>query len=478
MWKLLVLTVALLAYDTLAFSVVSVSPGLSPTINLIGQRSFSREKALVLTSSTTTDGVIEENNESGGTASISNEVFNLVKNVVGAGVLSLPSGISVFGSTPSTVIPAIILISSIGIVSGYCFSLIGRICSFTGAKTYRDAWDKSISSKSSWIAATSCTAKTLLATVAYSMILGDTFQALFKTLGLQVTRSQTILSLTSFVLFPLCLLKDLSSLAPFSLLGIIGMVYTTIAMALRYFTASYKLPAGIFVNDLPTNLMPSFGSVGASGSSSFILICMLSTAYIAHFNAPKYFSELKNNTVKRFNIVTSVSYAISIAFFVSIASFGFLTFGKNCSGLILNNYSTKDLIMTLSRFAVAISILFSYPLAFTGVRDGFLDILQIPTKDRSTKLLNKLTLGILSIVTVVAIKVKDLTFLLSFGGATLGNALIYIFPAFMFRGAVKKMGDKATQGLKNEVVLAMYVALMGLTFGVIGGRMSLLNAFA
>merc|ERR1712060_11125 len=139
-----------------------------------------------------------------------------------------------------------------------------------------------------------------------------------------------------------------------------------------------------------------------------ILICMLSTAYIAHFNAPKYYSELKNNTVKRFNIVTSVSYAISIAFFVLIASFGFLTFGKNCSGLILNNYSTKDLIVTLSRFAVAISILFSYPLAFTGVRDGILDILQIRSKDRSTKLLNKLTLGILSIVTALALKVKDL----------------------------------------------------------------------
>ena len=65
-------------------------------------------------------------------ATIPNEVFNLVKNIVGAGVLSLPAGVAAFGNAPSAVIPATILIAAIGAMSGYCFSLIGRVCEMTG----------------------------------------------------------------------------------------------------------------------------------------------------------------------------------------------------------------------------------------------------------------------------------------------------------------------------------------------------------
>ena len=72
----------------------------------------------------------EELPESGGTATMSSLIFNLVKNIVGAGVLSLPSGIAAFANAPSAVIPAVYLISSIGIASSYCFSLIGRVCSY------------------------------------------------------------------------------------------------------------------------------------------------------------------------------------------------------------------------------------------------------------------------------------------------------------------------------------------------------------
>lgn len=87
----------------------------------------------------------------GGTATIPNEVFNLVKSIVGAGVLSLPAGIAAFGNAPSAVIPAVALICIIGGFSAYGFSLIGRVCNFTGGKSYREAWSKSVGDESSWI---------------------------------------------------------------------------------------------------------------------------------------------------------------------------------------------------------------------------------------------------------------------------------------------------------------------------------------
>ena len=82
-----------------------------------------------------------------------------------------------------------------------------------------------------------------------------------------------------------------------------GMAYTTIAMAVRYFSGSYGVPDGKFLTDGGI-VAPVFGNKGALSAlnpSCFILISMLSTAYMAHFNAPKFYIELENNTIERFN---------------------------------------------------------------------------------------------------------------------------------------------------------------------------------
>lgn len=404
---------------------------------------------------------------------MSNEIFNLVKSIVGAGVLSLPAGIAAFGDASSAIFPAMVLITVIGAISAYGFSLIGRICAVTDSKSYREAWDKTIGTSTSWIAAFSSTFSCLFANLAYSMILADTFQNILMTVGISVTRTQTLLGVTGLVLMPLCLLKDLSSLAPFSLLGIMGMAYTAMAMAFRYVSGDYAYPSGKFLADGIAE--PAFGNKGALSvlsPSSFILISMLSTAYMAHFNAPKFYIELENNTIERFNTVVTSSFGISIAIFCAVAAIGFLTFGSACNGLILNNYSNGDNIMGFSRVAVALSIVFSYPLVFVGTRDGLLDLANIPMEKRSSSVVNNVTLAALATITFMAFVVSDLSFVLSFAGATLGNALIYVFPALMFRKMVELRGDNATAAQKAEVNFAMFSCLLGVVMGGIGAFMS------
>jgi len=120
---------------------------------------------------------------------------------------------------------------------------------------------------------------------------------------------------------------------------------------------------------------------------------------MSHFNAPKFYNELKDNTVKRFNLLVGSSFGISIIAYIIMAAFGFLTFGSGSSGLILNNYSTKDTLIGFSRIAVAVSLVFSYPLAFAGFRDGVLDLAKVPQEKRTNNLLDKVTVGCLSLIT-------------------------------------------------------------------------------
>ena len=376
-------------------------------------------------------------------------------------------GVAAFGNSPSAIIPAVALIGSIGILCAYGFFLIGKVCAYTGATSYRSAWAYSVSESTSWIPAVSATTKTFLACTAFSMVLGDTFSGL---LGQE--RNPTLVAVTLVILLPLCLLKNLKSLAPFSLMGVLGLVYTAVAMTIRYRDGTYVMPKGELAATLAKNLQPKFGNMGYKAvlsANSLILVCMLSTAYMAHFNAPKFYLELKNNTLARYNQVVSWSFGISIVLMSLMTAVGFLTFGQSCSGLVLNNYAKGDVLMAGSRIAVAVSLVFSYPLAFVGCRDGILDLLSIPHSKRTPDYLNVLTVALLSVLTVLACTLKDVSFLLTLAGATLGNALSYLYPAVMYFAVVKKQHRREPFGVSTAVTMA----ILGVVFGVIGAKMAL-----
>jgi len=69
---------------------------------------------------------------------------------------------------------------------------------------------------------------------------------------------------------------------------------------------------GKFAAELATEYVPRFGSEGwrsAFSSDVAIMISMMSTAFMAHYSAPKFIWELQNNTMARFNRVVALSFA-------------------------------------------------------------------------------------------------------------------------------------------------------------------------
>ena len=360
-----------------------------------------------------------------------------------------------------------------GTISAYTFGLIGRVNRATKTVSYSDAWDETVGKKSSFIIAFSCFIDCFFGNLSYSMILADTMVNLLASVGVAVSRTQSLLGVTSIVLLPLCLMKNLASLAPFSLVGIAGMLYTTFAMVMRYVGGAYAAPGGKFLASALT--APVFGTAGATAAlsaKSLILTCMLSNAYIAHFNAGKYLAELKDNTLSRFNQVIGWSFGAAILLYSTITAVGFLTFGAASNGLILNNYSNKDLLMSLSRIAVAISVTGSYPLLFDGTRDGLLDLFKVKKEKRDNALLNKITFGILAFTTFMASRLTDLGLVASVGGATFGTALVFIYPTIMFLKVQSKNGKKKSV----ESVLAILIGGLGVVMGAIGTKLALGDA--
>ena len=93
----------------------------------------------------------------GGTATVPEEIFNLIKSIIGAGVLSLPAGIAVLASSASSgnrnhrilLSSSFLLIAVMGTISAYTFSLIARVCQMTNTTTYADCWTATMKDRNS-----------------------------------------------------------------------------------------------------------------------------------------------------------------------------------------------------------------------------------------------------------------------------------------------------------------------------------------
>ena len=65
-----------------------------------------------------------------------------------------------------------------------------------------------------------------------------------------------------------------------------------------------------------------------------------------------------------------------------------------------------------------------------GTSEGVFDLFKV--KDASNSFLNKLSVGMLTIITALVLRVKDLTFVASISGAVMVTSLIFIYPTLMF----------------------------------------------
>ncbi len=166
-----------------------------------------------------------------------------------------------------------------------------------------------------------------------------------------------------------------------------------------------------------------------------VFVARIFEAFVAHYNAPRFMTKLKDANLARFRVVVvGNAFGFSSLVYVLMTAFGFLTFGGNCDGYILNNYSTNDHLATsICRVAIAFSILFTYPIAFMSFQDGILDILELPMEQQTLTNMDIITIFLLIIITILAALLKDLGFINAVGGGTLETAIVFVFPALMIR---------------------------------------------
>jgi len=409
-------------------------------------------------------------------APIAGSIANLAKNIVGSGVLALSAGIAAFSGSSKALLPSTAILLFTGALSAYTYSLIARVGTAVGSKTYRETWAKVFSEKTAFVPDLTVIFMTLVAGLAYSIIVGDMFSSIAKLAGLPAAFTSSnvwIGILSATVLLPLSLMRDLSSLAVGSIVGTAGTVYTMLFIFLRLFDGSYAA-GGKFHALIPAASQPSFYAPTAAkplfNPGMFVLLSMLSSAFLAHYNAPKQFDELappeSGSKLARFNLVVGAGFGFAALLMGAIMVGGYLTFGAASQGIILNNYATTDPLALVARLGIGLSIIFSYPLNFLGLREGLLTMLKIDGSKTSVHW--GVTLLLMAAMNGTSLFMKDLGLVVGLGGAVLGSALVYILPALM---AIKEKGGALTS--KAEKAANVALASLGVFFAALGAIMCL-----
>ena len=182
------------------------------------------------------------------------------------------------------------------------------------------------------------------------------------------------------------------------------------------------------------------------------------------FCSPRFYTELKDATVPRFTQVCASAFGIVSFLYLSIAVVGYLTFGGSADSFILDNYSPNDILATIARLSMGFSATLTYPLNFMGLRDNLLELLGLTDKINTEAKVRVFTVLLLAICIVLACFITDLGLISSIGGGTTVALVAFVFPAFMFRAAVREHGSDSTA----ETIEVGFVMISMITMGAVG----------
>mmetsp|Transcript_832 Transcript_832/g.2624 ORF Transcript_832/g.2624 Transcript_832/m.2624 type:complete len:473 (-) Transcript_832:75-1493(-) len=424
-------------------------------------------------------------------SSMAQTVFNIVKNIVGEGMLSLPAGVA----AGTGLVPSCLIASAFGLLLGSTFGMMGRVCHNTGAKSHKECGMLVCGPILAQTMAMTLMVKTGFTCVSYAMVLGGSYSRILHFFGLQgwfASKQAVLVLIVVCILTPLCLQRDLSALSYTSLFGICCEVFVASFMQWRLLDGSYS-PIGKYYTAIKPKDRVYFGEVDrpelyTASVTTFVLLASLSTAFIAHYNAPKFYVQMRRRSPERFSRAVAYAFSIALAIYCWVMIVGYLSFGEHCEGNILNNYADSDPGATAARIAIGFAVLFGFPLSFTALRDATLSAIGLLAERKRNFI--PATICWLALVTLLGASLDDLGLVNSLGGAILGALITMIFPGllmyYMLRAdsqAVK--ADKPVKGdcaQQRQMHAARTSALIVVTLGVIllfvGTAVVLLRKFA
>ena len=311
---------------------------------------------------------------------ISSTLITVVANIVGAGLLSLPYTIATAG-----VVPGVLALLATGVLNCLSAILLARSCSLSGAGTYMElvgrvfgpGWQR-------WVTLL-LAVYTLGSGASYVVVLGDQLPSLLSLVGVRglLARQELLLPLVGVgVLYPLCLLRDLSSLRLTSSGSFACILFCSLLIVAKAVQGPLAAPQYI----VPLK----------AGSGVFVGLPIALVSFTCHYNVPKFWSEFApsgppERKLPLFCAILLLCFLIVAACYESVAVCGYLLFGSpvhgnpspvNPKGDILLDFGTADAAVVVARFALVVTQVLNFPIVFNSHRASVIGLLPLSWQRR------------------------------------------------------------------------------------------------
>eukprot|EP00931_Biecheleriopsis_adriatica_P049424 TRINITY_DN28591_c0_g1_i1.p1 TRINITY_DN28591_c0_g1~~TRINITY_DN28591_c0_g1_i1.p1 ORF type:complete len:451 (-),score=79.07 TRINITY_DN28591_c0_g1_i1:19-1224(-) len=394
-------------------------------------------------------------------------VMNLTKNIIGAGVLCLPFAIQEAGLGLG-----LITLICMAVFSLAGFLAIGYVCHATGAQSYREAWQRTVCIFPA-VVDTMIFLECVITAVGYTLLALDySCTGLCGLFGLEAgpyLRPQIAATVSILVLVPLCLKPDLESLKATSQLGNCILLYTILYVIIEFKFSDDEPSASLSQQQL-------YAFFGPKRDGIFRAIVMMTSAYIAHYNAPNFMADLSSHAMpwKSFSISALASFLIALFSYSAFAAAGFLRFGPSkVLGNILLNYEGdhNGMAVMTAWLGMAVMLLLTFPITFKPARDTVTRAVNISSPEGTAHVAPTQSWCAVTVVGVfltvfLGTTLQDISIILAFRGALLGCPISFVIPGLMLWHCP---GGRAACTWQKAIAVVLVV------FGCAAGFMGLLS---
>lgn len=358
-------------------------------------------------------------------ASILSSSLNLTANLVGAGLLSLPWVLK-----EATLVTGLVILLIVGSVSSASFIILAKCCDLSGSYGFVEMAQQAIGFRFGVLVQICNIAYASCSCISYVVLCADflvgeggVFQ--FWAAGTWLCSKEFMMSICGcVVLFPLSLLLNIHPLRYTSTVTIaIKVLWVAFFcyLAMRNFTENLK--EGMYPPSTVAHKPIQVTLIGfPSGVFAAIPVCNVS--YCAHYNAPRLYQELSNQSIWRFKLVVAISGLLATTSYVLSAVSGYIIFGNLLQGDVMTNFSVDYMPAQAARLGYSFVVLFTFPLAHHSIRRG---IIALCPRAQGHEV--NLTAALVFVLVFLGTQVQAVQKVLIFKGAIFGSCIVFIFPS-------------------------------------------------
>ncbi|XP_036154656.1 sodium-coupled neutral amino acid transporter 1 [Myotis myotis] len=394
-----------------------------------------------------------------GTTSLGMSVFNLSNAIMGSGILGLA-----FALANTGILLFLVLLSSVTLLSIYSINLL-LICSKeTGCMVYEKLGEQVFGTTGKFVIFGATSLQNTGAMLSYLFIVKNELPSAIKFLmGKEETFSAwyvdgrvLVVIVTFSIILPLCLLKNLGYLGYTSGFSLSCMVFFLIVVIYKKFQIPCIVPGLNATSANSTNADMCTPKYVTFNSKTVYALPTIAFAFVCHPSVLPIYSELKDRSQKRMQMVSNISFFAMFVMYFLTAIFGYLTFYENVQSDLLHKYQSKDDVLILTvRVAVIVAVILTVPVLFFTVRSSLFELAK-KTKFNLCRHIF-VTIILLVIINLLVIFIPSMKDIFGVVGVTSANMLIFILPSSLYLKITNQDEDKGTQRIWAALFLGLGV---------------------